>query len=220
MTRFGPQDARRFYDRFAEHQDSQSWYEDAAFERLIAWGAFDAARHVVEIGPGTGRFAARLFMDILPEDARYTAVEVSPRMAALTRERLARWSGRVRVDVDIEGRVRLPVGDGTADRVVATYVLDLLDRDDQARFFREAARVLRPGGLLCIANLARGHGVLSRAVSGLWSAIYRIDPRLVGGCRPIEAVAMLGSAFTVEHHNVVRAWGLSSEVLVARRAGA
>ena len=44
-----------------------------------------------EFGCGTGRLAERLLHDHLPEQAIYTAVDISNTMFRLTRERLAQW---------------------------------------------------------------------------------------------------------------------------------
>ncbi len=69
------EDARAYYERFAEKQDRQGWYEDAALDRLIDTGGFGNACTVLELGCGTGRFARQLLDRHLPEDARYLGLD-------------------------------------------------------------------------------------------------------------------------------------------------
>src|SRR4051812_10077889 len=120
-----PAEAKAFYDRFGAKQDRQAFYEDPALARLSAHAAFGEARSLVEFGCGTGRFAARLLADSLPDDARYHGIDISPTMVRIARARLAAWSERATVQVS-DGAIRLPVPSGSCDRVLCTYVLDLL----------------------------------------------------------------------------------------------
>lgn len=46
---------------------------------------------------------------------------------------------------------RLPLADGSVDAVYSSHMLEHLSRDKAERFLREAARVLKPGGVLRIA---------------------------------------------------------------------
>ncbi len=61
-------EARAFYDRFGRKQDWQSIYEGRALRDLIRGGAFERARSVLEIGCGTGSFAAELLAHRLPPE--------------------------------------------------------------------------------------------------------------------------------------------------------
>ncbi|MDQ4070028.1 MAG: class I SAM-dependent methyltransferase, partial [Actinomycetota bacterium] len=167
-----PDQARRVYDRIGRLQDRQSFYEDPAIDDLVAASAFEEAASVVEVGCGTGRLAARLLGHHLPPDARYTAFDVSPTMTGLARDRLAPWAERAVVEV-VDGSSPLPVGDGTADRFVATYVLDLLRGTDAAAAVGDAHRVLRPGGRLCVAGLTYGATLPARIVERAWRAVWR-----------------------------------------------
>jgi SAM-dependent methyltransferase len=101
---------------------------------------------------------------------------------------------------------------------VSTYVLDLLSPADAATFVREARRVLRPGGLLALASLAPGRTAPARLVTALWQAIWRLNPALLGGCRPLTLRGLLDpDEWSPRSDSTVTDWFLSSEVLVARR---
>ena len=208
-------EARAFYDRFGAKQDSQAFYEDPAIDALMAHAGFGDARVVLECGCGTGRFAAELLSTHLDPAASYVGTELSSTMLGLARERLAPFGERARLEL-ARGVLRFPVADQSVDRVVATYVLDLLSDADIRQFVAESRRVLRPGGKLCLVSLTHGISVASRLVIALWSAIFRIKPALVGGCRPIELAGYLEpQVWSIEYRQVVTPYGIASEVLVA-----
>jgi SAM-dependent methyltransferase len=143
----------------------------------VAHAGFDTAHAVVELGCGTGRFAAALLGEHLPPDASYVGVDVSSRMVALASERLARWRDRATVTF-VDGGAGVPVADGTRDRFVANYVFDLWAREARCR-----RRVLAPGGLPCAADSHRAGGLAVRV---------RVDGRVVALARSSAAAARSG----------------------------
>lgn len=203
-------EARVIYDAYGGRQESQAWYEDAAFDALLRHGGFATAQTVVEVGCGTGRLAERLLREALPDGARYLGLDISETMVALTRERLVPWSGRAEVRQS-DGGFDLP----PADRVVSTFVLDLLSDADIEAFLGAAAGALAPGGRLCLASLATA-GLVNR----VWAVAYRLLPRRLGGCRPVALVERLAPhGLTLRQQITVRSRGLGSQVLIAERAG-
>ena len=212
---FSHEDARRFYDRFGARQDGQGFYENAALDALADHGAFSQAEAVLEIGCGTGKFAARLLSDHLPVTARYVGLDISETMVGLARHRIRPWAGRAEVHPS-DGGFDLS-GLGVAfDRIICTYVFDLLGERDIARALAAANAAAGPGGLLCAAGLTRGTGPFSRLTSALWAAVHARKPALVGGCRPLVLADHLDEAhWRVAHHQVVVRMTVPSEVLVA-----
>ena len=95
---------------------------------------------VLEVGCGMGEFAQRLAADL---EAEIIAVDLSPRMVELTRER--------GVDARVADVQQLPFGDGEFDCVCANWVLYHVADVNQG--VSELARVLRPGGRLVAATL-------------------------------------------------------------------
>ena len=208
--------ARAFYDGFGARQDRQGWYEDAALTELIAHADFAQAGRVIEFGCGTGRFAASLLAGPLADDALWLGLDISRTMAGLARDRLRAYADRATVLLT-DGRMALPVTDDSVDRVIATYVLDLLSADDCRMFVAEARRVLAPGGLLCLCGLTGGATPLARLVTTVWRSVHAINPKWVGGCRPMSLMRFVEDPdWQTVHHGVVTRRGISSEVLIAR----
>ncbi len=219
MRTLTPDEARTFYDRFGTKQDRQAFYEAAALEALVANSDFGTARSVLEFGCGTGRFAREILERRLPPTARYLGVDLSSTMVRLASERLSPFADRASV-LPASGDPVLPATDGSIDRFVSTYVLDLLPEAGVRRVLGEARRVLRPGGLLCLAGIAPGTTPLSRFVMGTWRRIFDVNPAWVGGCRPTRLTEyVLPEQWDIRFRSVVVAWGVASEVLVAAPRG-
>lgn len=138
-------DVATAYDRWAASYD-----EDANPTRdldaavLRAAGLRVRGRDVLELGCGTGKNTVWL-----AEAARtVTGLDFSAAMLERARARVPAASVRfVRHDV----RQGWPVADRSMDLVVSDLVLEHVD--DLAPVFREAARVLRPGGQLYLCEL-------------------------------------------------------------------
>jgi len=193
--------ARAYYDRFGRKQDSQGFYENPALDDLTTHAGFNDIQSVFEFGCGTGKFAASLFENHLSSSSSYFGCDISPVMIGIARRRLAAYGKRAKVVLS-DGSVRFPCPDASVDRVVITYVTDLLSVSDIRRCFSEAHRILVPGGRLCLASLTRGVTKLSRIVSTLWMTIFRLNtfanPQLWG----------------VVYKKVVTPFGVPSEVLI------
>lgn len=217
MGTLSHQEARRTYDRIGSRQDTQRFYEDRATALVLLHGDFASAETVFEFGCGTGRFALRLFEEYLPDKAHYRGVDISPTMVRLAQTRLASYSSRTEV-ILTEGGLPLAELTESYDRFVSNYVFDLLSHEDIRAVLREAHRILRPDGLLCLSGLSSGIGFGSRITARVVSWIQSIRPALVGGCRPVDLLPfLLASEWRVEHHVKVVAFSIPSEVVLAKR---
>jgi ubiquinone/menaquinone biosynthesis C-methylase UbiE len=116
-----------------------NWWE--LFELLVREGDL-AGRRVLDVGCGTGRFAAAL----ADRGSRVWGVEPSPEMAAQARAR--------GVNVKVARAEQLPFKEGWFERAVLWLVAHLLDRPAA---FAELARVLSPDGRVAIATFDPQH---------------------------------------------------------------
>lgn len=211
--------AREAYDRIGTLQDSQAFYEDIAVGELLTRADLGSAEAVFELGCGTGRVASLLLRLHLSSHARYVGVDVSPTMTQLAQARLAMWKSRAEVRLS-SGSLHFDEPDDSFDRFISTFVLDLFSEADIQAAIDEAARLLRSGGLLCLTSATTGDTPTEQAVVHAVKFIHRLRPELVGGCRPVQLLPFLrASDWELQHHGRVSAWGLPSEVLIARRSG-
>ncbi len=109
---------------------------------------------VLEVGPGTGGFAARIAA-ALP-GVRLTAIDQSPRFVELTRAR--------GIDARLGDVQDLPFGDEAFDVVAALWMLYHVP--DVSRALAEIRRVLRPGGLFVAVTNGDRHLADLRVESG------------------------------------------------------
>lgn len=212
-----PDEARSFYDHLGRKLDWHAFYENPAMDELIAHLELSRASHVLEFGCGTGRLAEKLFSN-LPESARYWGLDISRTMVELTRARLEPFGERAEVHQS-DGGPRLRVETGAFDRLVSTYVLDLLSDDDIAAFLEEAHRLLAPGGLMGLVSLTHGYTTSAQLLEHLWVGLHRLNPAWVGGCRPLRLSEHLpAGGWKVSYHRVVTSYFVSSEILIAQHA--
>jgi ubiquinone/menaquinone biosynthesis C-methylase UbiE len=192
MAGVGPtEDTRRwqqYWDRKSNGYDRQmGFFDRRLFKDSRDWVCRRADGDVLEVAIGTGLNLAHY-----PAGVRLTGVEYSPAMLALARRRAAE-QGR-QVDLHEGDAQALQFPDASFDTVVCTYGLCAIP--DDRRAVAEMWRVLRPGGLLLLAD------------------------HVAGSSRPVRVVQRLLERVTVpqasEHflrrpHDIVREFGFHIE---------
>lgn len=125
---------------FADVYDA--WYEDLhdVAEIVAAFKArCEAGASIIELGSGSGRLSTPL------THSGFDVVAIDSAVSMLTQD----FSSSRKLAADM---AELPLRDDTADAALIAYntLFNLAGSDLQARCVREAARVVRPGGLLAI----------------------------------------------------------------------
>ena len=212
-------------------------YDPALLDRIPAEAAesfagvghhFDLAdlregETVVDLGSGSGTdlFCAAA---LVGPTGHVIGIDMTP--AQLTKAaRLRDGAGLGDVEL-IESRIEsVPLPDGIADCVISNGVINLAP--DKASVFAEAARLLRPGGRLAIADIVSGRPLVGRTRrnTDLWAAC-------IGGAIPrdayLEAIEGVGLQVETVRENVYEflteralqacdKYGVVSVSLVARR---
>ncbi len=141
--------SQEFFDRHARQWDDLARTllpVPDYLERLLSLVPEKGA--VVEIGLGTGG----LLPALAAKAAKVIGVDHSPAMLEEARRRLA-LAGLAGIDLRLGEMTHLPLPDNGADCAVLNMVLH--HAADPAAVLREIRRVLVPGGVLVLADLAR-----------------------------------------------------------------
>lgn len=199
---------RRYWDKHSTTYDREMRFLDRTlFGDTRSWICRQATGEVLEVAIGTG-----LNLEHYPPDVALTGIELSPAMLAIARRRAD----------DLDRPVELRVGDAEAldipsatfDTVVCTFSLCAIP--DHRKALVEMARVLRPGGLLLLAD----HVASSVPVLRAGQRLLEVVTVPLGGehflRRPIEQVRAAG--FRIEHHNRFTA-GIVERLAAHKQAG-
>ena len=147
-TNEGIQDALdvAVFDRFAKGMRDKGWNN---VDTIIAAGV--RAGDVLEIGPGPG-YVGLEWLKACPE-GRLTALEISPEMIAMATKNAAGYGFSSRVQYAEGNALEMPFADDSFDAVFSNGSLH--EWEDPARVFGQIARVLKPGGRFCVADMRR-----------------------------------------------------------------
>ena len=198
----------RNWDRGVPRYDpSMRLLDRVLFRDSRAWVCGQARGEVLEVAVGTG-----LNLEHYPADVRLTGVDVSSEMLARARTRAEQTGRDVRLAVgDAE---HLALSDGTFDTVVCTFSLCAIP--DPGRAVGEMARVLRPGGLLLLADHVASSNAVLRGVQRLTE--LATVPVAGEHFRRRQVERVLAAGFRVERRERFAAGVV--ERLAARRPGA
>ncbi len=139
-------DSRSFFGRVAgEWDDVRREMFGRGFTPVALLGLLNSTWTVADLGCGTGNAAEHL----APFVKQVIAVDQSAPMIDAARKRLARFSN---IDFRAGDLESLPIEDMTADATVTTLVLHHIE--DPTDAIAESHRVLKPGGVVLIVDMA------------------------------------------------------------------
>ncbi|MFG3053172.1 alpha/beta fold hydrolase [Kitasatospora sp. NPDC048239] len=112
-----------------------------------------AGWHVLDAGCGSGAFLPWL-AELVGPSGRLSAIDLAPENAGLAAGRVSALGLAGQVDVRQGDLLALPYEDDTFDAVWCSNTTQYLDDDALALVLKELVRVVRPGGLVAVKDLA------------------------------------------------------------------
>jgi len=205
-----PTAARRYYDLIGARYDWFAFYEARAKQLALELLDLAPGQSVLNVGMGTGKESLAIQEAIRPGGAAF-GVDLSPAMLLAARQR------NLPALCQADGRW-LPFAGESFDRLLSTYVLDLIPAWDLISMLSGYRRLLKPGGRLVLLSLTEGVDQASRGFVRLWKLAYNLSPIACGGCRPLQLTGLVEEAgLSLLQREVIVQWGVPSEVIVAVR---
>jgi SAM-dependent methyltransferase len=163
----------------------------------VALAALKPGETVLDLGSGAG-FDAFLAAQRVGLEGRVIGVDMTPEMIERATA-LARKHGYGNVEFRLGDIEALPVDDGSVDVILSNCVVNLAP--DKAQVFREALRVLKPGGRLQVSDL-----VLARPL-----------PETLLEDMDVYAACVSGAMLKDDYLAAIRSAGFAGVIVAAER---
>ena len=173
---------RWLYDFLSPFYEFVTRYERVVKDKGFSIAEIKPGFTVLDVAVGTGQTLLES-SKIVGQDGIVCGIDLSPKMLAITRNRVHDAALTSRVHLKLGDARQLPYREEVFDVVFNSYLLDLIDTPDIPHILAEFKRVLKPGGRLIIVSLSKGDRWITNMALYEW--IYRRWPILLGGCRPI-----------------------------------
>lgn len=183
---FGLRVLTPFYDSFAQ-------LVNPLRRRLLEGVNIQPGQRALDVGCGTG-LLTRMIKQIVP-DARVTGLDGDEEVLKIARDK----SRGMDIQWDHALAFDMPYPDDSFDAVVSSFVTHHLTSEDKVRAFREAHRVLRPGGGFYIADFGPPFNLLTRAQAWVMKHFEVTADNFAGRIPSMLAAAGFSSAHEAEH---------------------
>ena len=183
--------------------------ESQARDRAIELADIKDGQDVLEVAVGTGM----AFHEIVKKNptGRNVGIDLSEGMLTKARKRLQ----KLRVanyELKTGSALRLEEQDASFDLLMNNYMFDLMAFEEMDTVLQEFKRVLRTGGKLVLVNMTVGE----KFGTDIYTWIYRISPKLMGGCRGVQLSEKLKvHGFNVKLREYYQQLLFPSEVILA-----
>ena len=178
---------RDLYDRQAFSYDPWSILtESRAHEEALSLAGVLPGETILEVGVGTGR----LLREIVAANPTglNMGIDISNGMLARAAAKMPELAAQGLLQIG--SAYALPYQDGCFDAVAGAYILDVIPDESLVAVLREWRRVSKAGGRLVLTDMTHGPCWYNR----IWELLYDLHPKLMGGCRPVNAEPYLREA--------------------------
>jgi ubiquinone/menaquinone biosynthesis C-methylase UbiE len=126
----------------------------------------DDRRSILDVCVGTA--ASTVPVAVHRVTSQMIGIDNSREMLAVARRKVVQ-KGLANVELTNADAEAMPFGGGSFDTVMVSFALHEFESESRSRVIAEIARVLRPGGRLCVIDFARQEGLVNRAFLKLWA---------------------------------------------------
>ena len=185
--------------------------ESRARSRALELAEIQNGQKILEVAVGTGL----AFYEIVKRNPNGTniGIDISAGMLKKARKRLAPLTG-TSYALKKTSAFHLEEDDEQFDVLINNYMFDLIPFDQMDAVLAEFKRVLKKEGKLVLVNMTIGE----RFGSGIYDFLYRLSPRLMGGCRGIRLSEKLKKhGFNVKLREYHQQCLFPSEVILAQK---
>ena len=149
-------DWHAWIERWDKMQDRYVLCRKERFELMVRLIAY--TRHtisgILDIGCGTGSLML-LILERFPDTEVY-GIDFDPTLLALAEKRLTRFGERAHlIQTDLREQPWLKLVPAPIDAAISATALHWLNPEQLGRFYRQLARILRPGGIFLNADHVR-----------------------------------------------------------------
>jgi ubiquinone/menaquinone biosynthesis C-methylase UbiE len=183
--------------------------ETRARSRALELADIHDGQKILEVAAGTGL----AFYEIVKKNPNgiNIGIDISTGMLQKAEKRLQSLSG-ANYRLETGNAFKIAEESQHFDLLVNSYMFDLIAFNEMDRVLAEFKRVLKKDGKLILANMTMGETF----GSGIYSLIYRMSPKIFGGCRGVRLSEKLQQngfqVITREYHQQLL---FPSEVILA-----
>ena len=185
--------------------------ESKARTRALELADIKNGQHILEVAVGTGL----AFFEIVKKnpDGINLGIDISAGMLKKAKKRLSRLP-ETHYRLKKASAFDLDSENEQFDVLINNYMFDLIAFDRMDAVLAEFKRVLKKSGKLVLVNMTLGE----KFGSGIYDRIYRVSPRLMGGCRGIRLSEKLKEhGFDVKLREYHQQFLFPSEVILAHK---
>jgi ubiquinone/menaquinone biosynthesis C-methylase UbiE len=209
-ARVSQNEIAKVYDSLAKFYDIWgNLTESRARNRALELAEIKNNQNILEVAVGTGL----AFFEIVKRNPNGSniGIDLSAGMLKKAGKRLSLLS-EAHYELKKASAFDLDSKDAQFDVLINNYMFDLIPFDQMDAVLMEFKRVLKKGGKLVLVNMTLGE----KFGSGIYDLIYRISPRLMGGCRGIRLSEKLKEhGFNVKQREYHQQCLFPSEVILA-----